>query len=195
MSPLDAAHEPLAIIVSMLAGAVAGSLGALLGIGGGVFLIPLLNVGLGLPLKTASGISLMTVIATSNAVATSSAARQVINLRLGMLLQIVAVGGGLLGALVLPRIATATLYIIFASVTAVMAVVTLKRLDKRSVILDSSADPGSLGGRFYEDESGRQVVYQVRRLPAALGVSLIGGVVSGLLGIGGGILQVPALIA
>lgn len=195
MSPLDAAHEPLTIVVSMVAGAVAGSLGALLGIGGGVFLIPLLNLGLGLPLKTASGISLMTVIATSNAVATSSAARRVINLRLGMLLQIVAVGGGLLGALVLPRIATATLYIIFASVTAVIAVVMLTRIDKRNVILDSSIDPGSLGGRFYEDESGREVVYKVRRLPAALGVSLIGGVVSGLLGIGGGILQVPALIA
>ncbi|MBA2260411.1 MAG: sulfite exporter TauE/SafE family protein, partial [Acidobacteria bacterium] len=195
MPPIDAAHEPLTIVVSMVAGAVAGSLGALLGIGGGVFLIPLLNLGLGLPLKTASGISLMTVIATSNAVATSSAARRVINLRLGMLLQIVAVGGGLLGALVLPRIATATLYIIFASVTAVIAVVMLTRIDKRNVILDSSIDPGSLGGRFYEEESGREVVYKVRRLPAALGVSLIGGVVSGLLGIGGGILQVPALIA
>src|SRR5215204_2780446 len=102
MSPLDVAHDPLTIVVSLVAGAVAGSLGALLGIGGGVFLIPLLNLGLGLPLKTASGISLMTVIATSNAVATSSAARPVINLKLGMLLQIVAVAGGLLGALLLP---------------------------------------------------------------------------------------------
>jgi uncharacterized protein len=73
MSPLDAAHDPLTIVVSLVAGAVAGSLGALLGIGGGVFLIPLLNVGLGLPLKTASGISLMTVIATSNAAAPRAA--------------------------------------------------------------------------------------------------------------------------
>ena len=158
--------------MSLVAGAVAGSLGALLGIGGGVFLIPLLNVGLGLPLKTASGISLMTVIATSNAVATSSATRRVINLRLGMLLQVVAVGGGLVGALVLPRLATETLYIIFATVTAVIAVVMVTRIDKRNVILDSSIDPGVLGGRFYEDESGREVVYRVRRLPAALGVSL-----------------------
>lgn len=196
MSPLDPAYVPgVTIVVSMVAGAVAGSLGALLGLGGGVFLIPLLNVGLGLPLKTASGISLMTVIATSNAVAANSAARKVINLRLGMLLQVAAVAGGLLGALVVERLAVDTLYLIFAAVTAVIAVVMLTRLDRRNVFLDSSIDPGALGGRFFEDESGREVVYRIRRLPAALGVSFVGGVVSGLLGIGGGVLQVPALNA
>lgn len=179
----------------MAAGAVAGSLGAMLGIGGGVFLIPLLNVGLGLPLKTASGISLMTVIATSNIVAASSASRKVVNLRLGMLLQVAAVAGGLSGALIVERLEVRTLYVIFAAVTAVIAVVMLSRLDRRNVILDSTIDPGALGGRFYEDESGREVVYRVRRLPTALGVSLGGGVISGLLGIGGGILQVPALNA
>ena len=179
----------------MAAGAVAGSLGAMLGIGGGVFLIPLLNVGLGLPFKTASGISLMTVIATSNVVAANAASRRVVNMRLGMLLQVAAVAGGLSGALIVEQLAVRTLYIVFASVTAVIAVVMLSRLDRRNVILDASIDPGVLGGRFYEDESGREVVYRVRRLPAAFGVSLGGGIVSGLLGIGGGILQVPALNA
>ena len=181
--------------VVMGAGAVAGSLGALLGIGGGVFLIPLLNVGLGLPFKTASGISLMTVIATSNVVAASSASRRVVNMRLGMLLQIAAVGGGLYGALIVERLDARSLSLIFASVTAVISVVMLSRLDRRNVILDSSIDPGPLGGRFHEDESGREVLYRVRRLPVALGVSVGGGILSGLLGIGGGILQVPALNA
>ena len=179
----------------MGAGAVAGSLGAMLGIGGGVFLIPLLNVGLGLPLKTASGISLMTVIATSNVVAASSASRRVVNLRLGMLLQVAAVGGGISGALIVERLDVQALSIIFAIVTAIIAVVMVTRLDKRNVILDDTVEPGALGGRFYEEESGRDVVYRVRRLPAGLGISLAGGIVSGLLGIGGGILQVPALNA
>ena len=195
MSPLDPAHAPLLILVCMIAGAIAGSLGALLGIGGGVFLIPLLNVGVGLPLKTASGISLMTVIASSNAVAASRSARKVINLRLGMLLQVAAVAGGLIGAVVVQWLAVRTLYVVFAAITAVIAGVMLTRLDRRNVILDPSIDPGALGGRFFEDESGGDVVYRVRRLPVALGVSLISGVVSGLLGIGGGILQVPALNA
>lgn len=179
----------------MGAGAIAGSLGAMLGIGGGVFLIPLLSFGLGLPLKTASGISLMTVIATSNIVALSAASRRVVNLRLGMLLQIAAVGGGIVGALIVARLATGTLYVIFGIVTAVIAAVMLTRLDRRNVILDDEVDPGALGGRFYEGESGREVVYRVKRLGVGVGVSLAGGVISGLLGIGGGILQVPALNA
>ena len=197
MPPPDLAHVTgIAIVVGMmLAGAVAGSLGALLGIGGGVFLIPLLNVGLGVPLKTASGISLMTVIATSNAVATNESSRRFINARLGMLLQVAAVAGGLFGALVVHRLAVGTLYVILATVTAVIAGVMLTRLDRRNVILDASAQTGALGGRYYEEESGREVVYRVRRLPAALGVSLGSGIISGLLGIGGGILQVPALNA
>ena len=133
----------------MAAGAVAGSLGAMLGIGGGVFLIPLLNVGLGLPFKTATGISLMTVIATSNVVAVSAASRRVVNLRLGMLLQIPAVGGGLIGALVVGWLDVKSMTVIFAVVTAVIAAVMVSRLDKRNVILDDTVDPGTLGGRFY----------------------------------------------
>jgi uncharacterized membrane protein YfcA len=184
----------ITIVVSMLAGTIAGSLGAVLGIGGGVFLIPLLNVGLGIPLKTASGISLMSVIATSNAVATNQAARKFINARLGMLLQIAAVAGGLFGALVVQGLAVRTLYIILATVTAVISCVMLARRDQRNV-LDPSVDVGLLGGRFHEDESGGEVAYRVRRLPAAIAVSLGSGIISGLLGIGGGILQVPALNA
>ena len=196
MSPIDpAAVAGITILVSLAAGVLAGTLGVLLGIGGGVFLIPLLNIGLGLPFKTASGISLMAVIATSTAVAANRAAARVINLRLGMLLQVAAVGGGLLGAFVVQWLAVETLYLILAVVTATIAGVMLTRLDRRNVILDTSIDPGVLGGRFHEDESGRDVVSRVRRLPAALGVSLGAGVISGLLGIGGGILQVPALNA
>ena len=100
-----------------------------------------------------------------------------INLRLGMLLRSPAVGGGVAGAISscrLPR--TARCYMMFAFVTAVIAVVMLSRLDRRNVILDASIDPGALGGRFYEDESGREVVYRVERLPVALGVSLVAGV-------------------
>ena len=185
----------LLLTITLAAGATAGTLGAMLGIGGGVFLIPLLNVGLGLPLKAASGISLMTVIATSNAVAANPASRKLLNLRLGMLLQIPAVAGGIIGALLVRNLPVRTLYMVFASVTAVIAVVMLRRLDRRNVILDTSIEPGALGGRFFEVETGREVVYRMRRLVAGVGVSFAGGVVSGLLGIGGGLLQVPALNA
>jgi hypothetical protein len=179
----------------MAAGAVAGCLGALLGIGGGVFLIPFLNVGLGVDLPIASGISLMTVMATSSIVAAGPTNQEVINLRLGILLQIPAVAGGLLGAEGVEALSQRTLSMIFAIVTGGIAVVMIRRLDRRNVILDASILPGPFGGSYYEEESGRHIVYRLRRMPAALGISFSGGVLSGLLGIGGGILQVPALNA
>ncbi len=179
----------------MAAGAVAGCLGALLGLGGGVFLIPFLNVVLGLEMRDAAGISLMTVLATSSIVAAGRSNRDVINLRLGIMLQIPAVAGGLIGAESVESLSQRVLYMIFATVTGVISVVMLTRLDRRNVILDDSIQPGPLGGSYYEKESRRTIVYQLRRLPAALGISFSGGVLSGLLGIGGGILQVPALNA
>jgi uncharacterized membrane protein YfcA len=175
------------------AGAVAGCLGALLGIGGGVFLVPFLQFVVGVPLHVASGVSLMTVITTSSAVSAGSAGRHLVNLRLGMLLQVAASGGGLLGAIFVVKMPDRVLFLMFSFVTAVIAVLMLSRLDKRNVILDSSIDPGPFGGRFHEEESGREVVYRTRRIPAALSVSAVAGFVSGSLGIGGGILQVPAL--
>ena len=85
---------PLTIAVVMAAGAVAGGLGALLGIGGGVFLVPFLNTVIGLPIKIAVATSLMTVIATSSVVSVSTVGRNLINLRLGMLLEVASAAGG-----------------------------------------------------------------------------------------------------
>ena len=183
------------IALVMGAGAVAGCLGALLGIGGGVFLVPFLQFVVGLPLNVAAGVGLMTVIATSSVVSAGSAGRRLVNLRLGMLLQVAASASALIAALLVVRLPQTILYLMFSAVTAFIALLMLSRLERRNVILDSSVEPGTLGGRFYDEESGREVVYRTRKIPAALGVSLAAGFVSGSLGIGGGILQVPALNA
>ena len=177
----------------MAAGAVAGGLGALLGIGGGVFLVPFLHVVLGFDLNMASGIGLMTVIDTSSVVSAGSASRRLVNMRLGMLMQMPASAGALLAGYYVARIPDRALYVVFSLVTAVIAAIMLSRLDQRNVILDPTVVPNRFGGRFFEKESGREVIYRTRRLPAALGVSLAAGSVSGALGIGGGILQVPAM--
>ncbi len=175
----------------MLAGAVAGCVGALLGIGGGVFLVPFLNLGLGLPYEISVGTSLMTVIATSSAVSAGTTGKNLINLRLGMLLEVASAAGGLAAALTLEYLTVHQLYVTFSVVTALIAFIVLGRLDRRNV-LHASVDPGLLGGRFI-DETGHEIVYRVRRLPVGLAASFVAGNVSGLLGIGGGILKVPVL--
>ena len=152
------------LLAVVAAGAVGGCLGSLLGLGGGVFLVPFLNAGLGFEFKVPAAFSLMTVIATSSAVSAGTAGRQLINLRLGMLLEIASTIGGLTLGVLVERMSETVLDHLFAFVTAAIAVLMLSRLERRNV-LAADADPGSLGGRFYEQESGREVVYRVRRLP------------------------------
>jgi uncharacterized membrane protein YfcA len=178
----------------VVAGAVAGALGSLLGIGGGVFLVPFLNAALGLDFGTARAVSLMTVIATSSAVSAGSAGKNTINLRLGMVLEVASTLGGLLAGITVERLSEGSLSLIFALVTAVIAVLMVTRLEKRNV-MSADIDTGLLGGRFYEAESGREVAYRVKRLPVGLVASFLAGAVSGTLGIGGGILKVPILNA
>ncbi len=175
------------------AGAFAGSLGALLGIGGGVFLVPLLNLALGLPIGVAAGISLATVIATSSTVTAGKAGKHLMNFRFGMVLEVATAAGSVLGGLTAQILAQATLQKLFGIVTGLVAAATIARSGRRNVILDPSVDPGILGGRFYDDESGRAIVYRIKRLPLALGASFVAGNVSSLLGIGGGVIKVPVL--
>src|SRR5512144_3014518 len=87
-------------VVLFVSGAAAGVVGALLGLGGGVFLVPFLVLVLGVPMRLAVGISLTTVIATSSVVSSARAGRSVMNLRLGMLLEVATTAGGLTGGVV-----------------------------------------------------------------------------------------------
>lgn len=186
---------PSIVAIVMASGAIAGCLGALLGLGGGVFLVPFLNAWFGLDFKTAAAISLVTVIATSSAVSAGTAGRNLINLRLGMLLEVASAAGGVAAGITVARLSDITLERGFAVVAALIAILMLTRLERRNVIVGGRIDPGPLGGRFHDEESGGEVAYRVRRLPVALGVSFLAGNVSAAFGIGGGILKVPVLTA
>ena len=182
-------------ILTLFAGAVAGMLGAMLGIGGGVFLVPFLNLALGFPYQVAAAISLTTVIATSSSVSAARSGRHLINMRLGMTLEVATAAGALLGGITAQEMSQSTLQMLFGLVTALTAIAMVRRMGRRNVILDPDASPGRLGGRFHEDESGGWVTYQVKRLPLGLAASFVAGNISSLLGIGGGVVKVPVLNA
>jgi uncharacterized membrane protein YfcA len=185
----------LLTLVLFAAGTAAGIVGALLGLGGGVFLVPFLVLALHVPMRLAVGISLTTVIATSSVVSSGRMGGSLVNLRLGMVLEVATTAGGLTGGLVAAMLSATTLQRMFGVVAVLSALAMLGRLERRNVLLGPEADPGRLGGRYYEEESGAVVTYAVKRVPLAMGVSFVAGSVSSLLGVGGGILKVPALNA
>ena len=191
---MPAVTATLALII-FTAGTVAGSLGALLGLGGGVFLVPFLNLVLGFPFSVAAAISLTTVIATSSTVSAGKAGKQLINMKLGMLLEVATAAGSFLGGVTAQFVSQSVLQRLFGIVAVLVALIMLSRLRRRNVILDPAADPGVLGGRYHEDESGGTVTYRVKRVPLAIAASFVAGNVSSLLGIGGGIIKVPVLNA
>jgi uncharacterized membrane protein YfcA len=177
------------------AGIVAGAFGAVLGLGGGIFLVPFLHLALGLPITAAAAISLTTVIATSSSVSAGRVGQNLINLRLGMLLEVATAAGSLAGGITAQRLDEATIRRLFATAMAIIAVVMLRSLDRRNTRIGVSAHPGLLGGRYHDFESGGTVTYEVKRLPLAIAASFVAGNVSSLLGIGGGVIKVPVLSA
>ena len=111
----------LAIVIAL--GFAAGTLGALLGLGGGIFLVPALTWIFGLPVRQAAGVGLMTVIATSGAVSSETCRHGFVNTRLGMLLLVGSSIGGLTGGLTAQYVSEATVALIFAITTAAIAAV------------------------------------------------------------------------
>ena len=174
-------------------GGATGLVGSLLGLGGGVFLVPLLTLALGVPIRAAIAASLVSVIATASASSTVNLDRGLVNMRLGMVLEVATSIGGLAGGFTAALLSQRQLFVLFGVTLAVMGLVMALRSGRRNVIADTGVDPGRLGGRILEGQTS--YVYRMKRLPLALGASLAAGAISGLLGLGGGIIKVPILNA
>jgi hypothetical protein len=156
-----------------------------------VFLVPLLTLALGIPIRGAVAASLVSVIATASASSTVNLERGLVNMRLALALEVATSIGGLGGGLAASLFTTRQIFLIFGVTLAAMGVLMVVRLGRRNVIADTAVDPGVLGGRLQEGDVS--YVYRVRRLPVGMAASLVAGAISGLLGLGGGIIKVPVM--
>jgi uncharacterized membrane protein YfcA len=185
--------EGASVLIVLAAAIAAGALGSLLGLGGGVFLVPLLNGVLGIAHGPAAALSLFSVIGTSSSVTLSPEGRTRVNARLALVLATMAVLGAAIGNVRLDDLTEFWFQRIFGVTAIAVSVAMLARSGRRNVLPGDTIDVGALGGRFHEDESGGTVAYRVRRLPLAMAASLGAGVLSTLIGVGGGIVVVPVL--
>ena len=190
---------PANLALLLLAGLGTGVAGAVLGTGGGVFLIPILVIGFGVPMHYAIGTSIVSVIATSSAVASVNVERGIANLRLAVVLEIATALGAIFGAVAAGWFSAQMLEVLFAVVLMPTGVVMWRHRGHsrppaaNGALTAAGTSPGSLGGRYFDAALGHEVVYAVRRMWAALTASFVAGSMSGLLGIGGGVFKVPAL--
>ncbi|MPZ93105.1 MAG: TSUP family transporter [Actinobacteria bacterium] len=183
-------------------GCVSGSLGAVTGIGGGVIIVPVLVIVFGFDFATAVASSLAAVVATSTAAGSAYVAEGLTNMRLAMTLEVATTIGGITGGflgVLLPERALSAIFGVAMLGTAFLlsrgrsghgGATTNEADPSRAEI---PADSGPLDARYRDPDSGYKVVYRVRRVPFGMGVSYGAGTVSGLLGVGGGFIKVPAM--
>jgi uncharacterized membrane protein YfcA len=188
---------PLGFVLwTLLASFAAGLIGSLLGLGGGIIIIPALTLWLHVDIRYAIGGSIVSVIATSSGAAATYVRERLANLRVAMVLELATTTGALSGAFLAGRIPTRWLYLIFGAVMAYSSVMMFRKMGggfARSSRPAPWADRLRLHSSYYDEALGREVAYRVVSTRIGLGLMYVAGIVSGLLGIGSGALKVPAM--
>lgn len=174
----------------------AGLVGSLLGLGGGIIIVPVLTLLFGIDIRYAIGASIVSVIATSSGAAAAYVRDRMTNMRVAMLLEIATTSGAISGAYLAGVIGGRWLFIIFGIILAYSALLMLRDSAdelRREVPPDRLADRLNLHGAYDDASLGMQVAYRVTGTRLGMVLMYLAGVFSGLLGIGSGVLKVPAM--
>jgi uncharacterized membrane protein YfcA/uncharacterized membrane protein len=190
-------HVSLSTFLWIFIGSVlAGMLGSLVGLGGGVLIVPLLTLAFGLPIPLAIGASIISVIATSSGAAAAYVRDHLTNVRVGMFLELGTTIGAISGAFLASLLAPNLLSVIFGVVLFISAAPLVFKMGEElpvGVKEDRWAKWLHLSSSYPDHRLGRDVSYQVTRTPFGLAMMYIAGLISGLLGIGSGAFKVLAL--
>ena len=172
---------------------LAGLLGSLTGLGGGIVIVPFLALLCGVDIRYAIGASLISVIATSSGAASAYVREGFTNIRIGMFLEVATTVGALVGATLAAILSPSFIAVIFGLVLLYSAYVSSKKREDAVVSgpSDRLATRLKLNGSY--PAAGKSVHYNVQNVPVGFGLMSIAGALSGLLGIGSGIVKVLAM--
>ncbi|MEJ5292920.1 MAG: sulfite exporter TauE/SafE family protein [Candidatus Methanosuratincola sp.] len=187
MVDLEASLVPVAVLAF---GIFAGSLGAMLGLGGGVLMIIFLLLALNIPAHQAVALSLIAVIASSSMAGSVYIKDKMTNLKLAMVLEAFTVSGAVAGAFLALSLPVSAIQ---ALLGCVLFYTSITMFRERGTERFESSGCGSLEGEFYDEQACRTVKYDVKNLELGAVASLIAGAVSGIVGIGGGVIKVPIM--
>jgi hypothetical protein len=173
-----------------------GIIGAISGLGGGIVIVPVLTIFLHMKIEQAVAASIVSVIAVSSASGSVYVKDRITNIRIAMFLELSTASGALLGAAVISRhVNEHALYILFGLLLLLSLVPIFGRLGEelpQNVTNDRLSILLRLSGKYYDKKLAREVEYNVTGIPPALGIMFAAGIISGVLGIGAGVVKVLA---
>lgn len=186
------------IIFLIFFGVFVGLIGSVMGIGGGVFIVPFLTLVFNIPIKYAIAVSLVSIIATSSAVASVNVEKGLANVRLGTFLEIPMALGSVVSTFIMMKTNSSVLQLLFGFMIlpVAMSMYLKSRKEKRKKITEKKKEETSddvKSVKYFDHSEGREISYSVKKTKTAFIFSFIGGAMSGLFGLGGGIVQVPVM--
>jgi uncharacterized membrane protein YfcA len=186
------------IWLSEIAGAslAGGIVGSISGLGGGTVIVPVLTILMHIPIEQAIAASIVSVIAVSSGAGSVYVKDRITNVRIAMFLEISTAAGALLGAgYFVDHINPGALYILFGALLLVSLIPIFGKLGEelpQNVQNDRLASALRLNGSYLDKHLGRNIPYQVTGVPWAVGIMFAAGIISGVLGIGAGVVKVIA---
>jgi len=186
------------LFIVALTSIAAGFLGSMMGIGGGVIIVPALAGLLGVDIRLAVGASLVAVTATSSAAATAFIRDNLTNVRLAIFLESATTSGAVIGVIIGSQVPRRMLAILFILVLLFAAWNIFRRRHAGRPPVGSGGKWESklaLAGSYVDESTGKTIDYGMRRIPLGWFLMLLAGMMSGMLGIGAGVLKVPTMDA